>query len=257
MRAKRAHERSPSMSSPRIGIWFIGARGGVAATATLGLVGAPKAARRIPSGLVSCLPQFAGSISPTGTRSSSAATRFATARCRDRSSGCIPIAACSMQRSSTPARTNLAAIDARIRPGSLANCGATIGGLAGPAMRDFAAEPAADSRRAAADAICRNSRQQTERRTRGRRQCGVHRAGGRQLEAARSVGTSWRSRSMNQPRIAAARQLAVCHRGARLGHAVHQLHAVAGLVAGGDPAIWPCSAAPATPARTARPAKRC
>lgn len=34
------------------------------------------------------------------------------------------------------------AIDARIRPGSLANSGPTIGGLAGAPMREFAAEPA-------------------------------------------------------------------------------------------------------------------
>ena len=30
------------MSTPRVGIWFIGARGGVAATATVGLIGLQK-----------------------------------------------------------------------------------------------------------------------------------------------------------------------------------------------------------------------
>jgi myo-inositol-1-phosphate synthase len=39
-------------------------------------------------------------------------------------------------------RADLAAIDARIRPGSLINSGSTIAGLAGSTMRDFAAEPA-------------------------------------------------------------------------------------------------------------------
>src|SRR4051795_7424037 len=46
------------MSSPRVGIWFVGARGGVAATATIGLI----ALQRQLSGsigLVSALPPFA------------------------------------------------------------------------------------------------------------------------------------------------------------------------------------------------------
>ena len=47
------------MSPPRIGIWFIGARGGVAATATLGLVALGKELAGTV-GLVSELPQFAG-----------------------------------------------------------------------------------------------------------------------------------------------------------------------------------------------------
>ena len=46
------------MSSPRIGIWFIGARGGVASTATLGLVALGKKLAGT-AGLVSELPQFA------------------------------------------------------------------------------------------------------------------------------------------------------------------------------------------------------
>ncbi len=40
------------MSPPRVGIWFIGARGGVAATATLGLIGLQKQLTRTV-GLVS------------------------------------------------------------------------------------------------------------------------------------------------------------------------------------------------------------
>src|SRR6187401_189622 len=47
------------MSPPRIGIWFVGARGGVAATATLGLLALQK--RLTDSiGLVSALRQFDG-----------------------------------------------------------------------------------------------------------------------------------------------------------------------------------------------------
>ena len=36
-------------------------------------------------------------------------------------------------------------INARIRPGTLINCGETIGRLAGPAMRNFAKESAAEA----------------------------------------------------------------------------------------------------------------
>jgi myo-inositol-1-phosphate synthase len=46
------------MTHPRIGIWFIGARGGVAATATLGLL-ALERGRAEQIGLVTALPQFA------------------------------------------------------------------------------------------------------------------------------------------------------------------------------------------------------
>src|SRR6266480_2250198 len=42
-------------------------------------------------------------------------------------------------------RDDLAAVDGRIRPGTLANCGATIGRLAGSAVREFADEPARDA----------------------------------------------------------------------------------------------------------------
>jgi myo-inositol-1-phosphate synthase len=45
------------MSTPRIGIWFIGAQGGVASTATLGLL-ALQRGRAGNAGLVSALPQF-------------------------------------------------------------------------------------------------------------------------------------------------------------------------------------------------------
>ena len=49
----------PAMSPPRVGIWLIGARGGVAATATVGLIGLQKQLTQAV-GLVSELPYFTG-----------------------------------------------------------------------------------------------------------------------------------------------------------------------------------------------------
>jgi myo-inositol-1-phosphate synthase len=130
------------MASPRIGIWFIGARGGVAATATLGLIALQK--RLTDSvGLVSTLRQFDGvDFAPwdafvvggheirDGTLTESLQRLHTDSRVLD----AAMVEAC---------QNELAAIDARIRPGTLTNCGPTIGGLAGPAMQGFADEPAA------------------------------------------------------------------------------------------------------------------
>lgn len=129
------------MSSPRIGIWLIGARGGVAATATLGLVALQKGFTD-SVGLVSSLPQFAeldladwksfvvgGHEIREGTLGDSLQRLHTESRVIDSAL----VEAC---------RGELAEIDARIRPGTLANCGATIGGLAGPSMSRFASEHA-------------------------------------------------------------------------------------------------------------------
>ena len=131
------------MSSPRIGIWFIGARGGVAATATLGLARACKSGSPTASGWSALCRNSPASISRRGTsfvvggheiREGTLAESLERLRTDSRVFDAAIVDAC---------RDELAAIDARIRPGTLANCGATIGGLAGPAMRNFAAEPAA------------------------------------------------------------------------------------------------------------------
>lgn len=127
------------MTSPRIGIWFIGARGGVAATATLGLVALQKGLAE-SIGLVSCLRQFdgldfanwnsfviGGHEIREGTLSDSLERLHTESRVLDSAL----VEAC---------RVELAEIDSRIRPGTLANCGATIGGLAGPQMGRFAEE---------------------------------------------------------------------------------------------------------------------
>jgi myo-inositol-1-phosphate synthase len=132
------------MASRRIGIWFIGARGGVASTATLGLVSLQNQLTRT-AGLVSCLPRFAeldladwGDFVVGGHEIRDGSLRDALERLHADSrvlEGSL-LDKCQGE---------LEAIDRRIRFGSLANCGATIGGLAGPAMRDFAAEPASET----------------------------------------------------------------------------------------------------------------
>jgi myo-inositol-1-phosphate synthase len=128
------------MSSPRTGIWFIGARGGVASTATLGLLALQKGVAQ-PTGLVSQLPQFQeldladwGSFVVGGheIREGMLIESLERLRADSRVMDAATIDAC---------RTELSAADGRIVPGTLANVGATITGLSGLAMRDFADEP--------------------------------------------------------------------------------------------------------------------
>ena len=132
------------MSPPRVGIWFVGARGGVAATAIVGLLGLQKQLTQAV-GLVSELPEFASldlaewsSFVVGGHEIREGTLVEAVERLRSDSNvfDSALVAAC---------RDELTAIDSRIRPGSLLNCGDTIGRLAGPAMRDFAKETTAQA----------------------------------------------------------------------------------------------------------------
>jgi myo-inositol-1-phosphate synthase len=132
------------MASPRIGIWLIGARGGVAATATVGLIALQKRLAKTV-GLVTELPQFAG-------LDFAAWPHFVVGGHEIRESTLVESAERLRSDShvfDTPlleaCHDDLVAIDARIRPGTLANCGDTIGRLAGSATRDFAKEPASQT----------------------------------------------------------------------------------------------------------------
>ncbi|HEX2475711.1 MAG TPA: inositol-3-phosphate synthase [Lacipirellulaceae bacterium] len=127
------------MASQRIGLWFIGARGGVASTATLGLLALQ---RQLAStaGLVSELPQFARlNLAPWDRfvvggheiRDGSIIDSLARLQSDSRVLDSTLIDRC---------RPELEAVDARIRSGSLANCGTTIAGLAAPPMRDSGSE---------------------------------------------------------------------------------------------------------------------
>ena len=118
------------MTAPQIGIWFIGSRGGVASTATLGLVALQRQLADAV-GLVTALPQFArldfidwnalvvgGHEVREGTLGESLDRLHGQSRVFDDTT----LAAC---------RPELAAIDARIRPGCLTNCGTAITDLVG------------------------------------------------------------------------------------------------------------------------------
>lgn len=115
----------------------------MAATATLGLIALQK---QLTSsvGLVTSLPAFAGLgfadwssfvVGGHEIRDGSITDSLDRLRNDSRVLDEKLIDAC---------RSELDAIDARIRPGSLVNAGPTIGGLAGPSMRDFANEPPAE-----------------------------------------------------------------------------------------------------------------
>jgi myo-inositol-1-phosphate synthase len=118
------------MAQPRIGIWFIGARGGVAATATLGLLALQKKLAA-SVGLVSELPQFAKLDLATWDsfvvggheiRDSTLEESIDRLHCDSRVFDAPLIDSC---------RSDLTAVDDRIRIGSLIGCGAAIGELAG------------------------------------------------------------------------------------------------------------------------------
>ena len=117
------------MNDSRIGIWFIGAKGGVASTAILGLV-ALKRGLITPVGLSSCLPQFeqlglaawdrfvVGGHEIRRLSLFDEAMRMAT---ENRIASVAMVEQC---------REELEAIDQRICPGTILNCGPTIAALA-------------------------------------------------------------------------------------------------------------------------------
>ena len=117
------------MSDRRVGIWLIGAKGGVGCTAILGLA-ALKKGLIAPDGLVSCLPQFRqlgladwGNFVVGGHEIRSVslfqeAMRMAT---ENRIAPAALVEQC---------RDELEQIDGRIRPGTIQNVGPTIAALA-------------------------------------------------------------------------------------------------------------------------------
>ncbi len=119
------------MARARIGIWLIGAKGGVAATTIVGLT-ALQGQLIDGTGLVSQLPQFRdlgladwGSFVVGGHEIRSVALAGEAQRLVSESRTVTPelYAACAPE---------LARIDARIRPGTIINVGKTIAALAAP-----------------------------------------------------------------------------------------------------------------------------
>jgi myo-inositol-1-phosphate synthase len=132
------------MASPRIGIWFIGARGGVAASATLGLIALQKELTD-SVGLVSGLRQFDGLdllpwtsfvIGGHEIRNGSIGDSLERLHTESRVFDTAIVTACEAE---------LKAANSRIRGGTLANCGSTISGLACPNMQKFAAETSSET----------------------------------------------------------------------------------------------------------------
>jgi myo-inositol-1-phosphate synthase len=117
------------MSQSPIGVWFIGARGGVAATATFGLVALQKGLAE-STGLVSELPQFAKLdlldwhdvvVGGHEIRDGALFDSLELLRTSSQVFSSALLEEC---------RQELAAVDSRIRPGCLTNCGPTIARLA-------------------------------------------------------------------------------------------------------------------------------
>ncbi len=132
------------MAQARTGIWFVGARGGVASSATLGLIGLQRQLTDTV-GLVSELPQFAelpladwNSLVIGGHDIREVPLVESVERLHRESrvfDGKLVEAA----------RGDLAAVDMRIRPGTLFRCGATIEKLADESMLGLAHESPRDT----------------------------------------------------------------------------------------------------------------
>jgi len=132
------------MARTRIGIWLIGAKGGVAATTIVGLT-ALREQLIDGTGLVSQLPQFQGlGLAGWGD--------FVVGGHEIRSVALVDEAMrlVSESRSVTPelfarCAAELGRIEARIRPGTIVNVGKTIGALAAPEIpRDESPRQAVD-----------------------------------------------------------------------------------------------------------------
>ena len=239
----------------RIGIWLIGAKGGVAATALVGLT-ALKKGWMPPVGLVSATAAVrrlrAGRLGrfrrrrsrnprrPAVRRSLADAHRKPGHRCRPARASAKPSSTRSTSRSG---------------PARLTNVGPTIEKIAGQSFAHRRETPRAAIERIAARSA--SLRRRAAARASDRRQRRLDRAGpvdpdsaagrlGRPVQAARQAAE-----------MSAAGQFAVCHRGARAGLFVHQFHAVAGRHAAGHRRVGPGARRRATWAATARPARRC
>ncbi len=131
------------MAHERIGIWFIGAMGGIGATVAVGLAALQRGLAR-ENGLVSGLPRFAGlNLAPwsaftIGGHEIRETTFAAEAGKLQTQSGVFSAA---LLEAVGP---ELAAFDKNVRPGTLINVGHTIESLAGgAALRQRGERPAA------------------------------------------------------------------------------------------------------------------
>ncbi len=121
------------MKQPDIGIWLIGAKGGVATTTLVGL----EALRRGlvgPAGLVTALPRFARLDLAGWDRFLAAGHEIRDVRLRDEAMRLVTESRVLDRSLVEQVAGGLDATDERVRPGILHGVGPTIEGLAGPAV---------------------------------------------------------------------------------------------------------------------------
>ena len=121
------------MAKARIGLWLIGAKGGVATTATVGLI-ALKEKWIGSTGLVTQLPQFQNLDLAPGTLLSSAGMKSVACPWGEESMRLAAEMRVASPELVARCRTELDRIDGRIRPGTLRNVGPTIAKLANLAL---------------------------------------------------------------------------------------------------------------------------
>ena len=121
------------MSDRRVGIWLVGAKGGVASTAILGLTALQRGLVR-PEGLTSCLPRFQqfglvdwGNLVVAGHEIRTVSL-FDEAMRMASENRIVPVALVEQ------CREELERIDQRIRLGTIHNVGPTIAALAGDSV---------------------------------------------------------------------------------------------------------------------------
>ena len=240
------------MSQPRFGIWFIGARGGVAATAMVGL-GAMKRGLTASTGLVSQLPEFAGLGLAGWDDFVIAGHEIRNVRLRDEAMKLV-----TESRVLSPALVEacgeeLDEIDGRNPAGNGPWSRADDRGF-GRRRGSPRGVAAADHRAVAGRPawLCRVP----ETGARGRGQRGLDRAAGRRGQPAADLGGAG-TPALRPGQMRSAGQFALRDRGDGVGLFLHQFHAFARFGSGGDRRTARASAARVTWAATARRAKRC
>jgi myo-inositol-1-phosphate synthase len=119
------------MTKPRVGIWFIGARGGVAVTTIVGL-GALKRGLTAAAGLVSQLPEFADLGLAGWDDFVIAGHEIRNVRIEAEAMKLVTESRVLSPALVEACREELEQIDGRIRPGTVHRVGPTIQRLAGP-----------------------------------------------------------------------------------------------------------------------------
>src|SRR5206468_964742 len=137
---QRSHELR--MAQRKLGLWLIGAKGGVATTVVVGLLALRKGLTE-NQGLVSALPQFTGldfagwNDFTLGGHETRETTFFAAAQQLARNNHALDAELIAKLK------TDLDKLDKNVRPGTLLNVGSAIEGLASAAAKRLRESPRA------------------------------------------------------------------------------------------------------------------